>query len=266
MNFQQTITAAIKDIEDHGYDSQARIDGWMSAIDRAAREAMMPEAQVQDLLNRTIRGIYSRMVDKGGMLSLHKGISAFKLEMIRPKLRAELERRMMASASLIKLNREQMIAKTRQRFVGWSTSIPAGGSNAVDKADVKADLRKALKQLPYEERRVLIDQGHKFTAALNNIVAVDGGAIAVEWHSHYLQAGYNYRPDHKERSGKIYLIRDNWAQIKGLVKAGKAGYYDSITAVGEEVFCRCFATYVYSLRSLPGDMLTTKGREALKVG
>lgn len=265
MNFQQTITAAISDIEAHGFDSQARIDSWMSAIDRAAREAMMPEDQVQDLLNRTIRGIYSRMVERGGALSLHKGISAFKLEQVKPQLRAELDRRLMASANLIKLNREQMIAKTRQRFVGWATSIPAGGSNAVDKKDVKEDLRKALKQLPYEERRVLIDQGHKFTAALNNIIAVDGGAIAVEWHSHYRQPGYNFRPDHKERDGKIYLLRDNWAQEKGLVKVGKAGYYDSITAVGEEVFCRCGAVYIYSLRSLPEDMLTAKGREALKV-
>lgn len=266
MNFQQTITAAIKDLEENGYDSQARVDSWMSAIEKAAREAMVPEVQIQDLLNRTIRGIYTRMVERGGALALHKGISSFKLEMVKPSLRAELDRRIMASASLIKLNREQMIAKTNQRFMGWATSIPAGGSKAVDKADVKEDLRKALKQLPYEERRVLIDQGHKFTAALNNIIAVDGGAIAVEWHSHFRQPGYNYRPDHKERDGKVYLIRDNWAQQKGLVKPGKASYYDTVTAVAEEIFCRCNAVYIYSLRSLPEDMLTEKGREALKVG
>lgn len=266
MNFQETITAAIKDIEAHGYDSQARVDGWMDAIDRAAREAMMPEADIQGLLNRTIRGIYGRMVERGGALSLHKGLSAFKLEMVKPSLRAELDRRIMASASLIKLNREQMIAKTRQRFTGWATSVPAGGSRAVDRAEVKEDLRKALKQLPYEERRVLIDQGHKFTAALNNIIAVDGGAIAIRWHSHFRQPGYNYRPDHKERDGKIYLIRGNWAQEKGLCKVRSAGYYDSVTAVAEEIFCRCGAVYIYSIRSLPDDMLTAKGREALKVG
>jgi hypothetical protein len=266
MNFQETITSAIKDIEQHGYDSQSRVDGWMAAIDAAARKAMMPENEVQDLLNRTIRGIYGRMIERGGALSLHKGIAAYKLEQVKPKLRAELDRRIMASSNLIKLNREHMIAKTRQRFTGWATSIPSGGSLAVDKAEVKEDLRKALKQLPYEERRVLIDQGHKFTAALNNIIAVDGGAIAGKWHSHYRQAGYNYRVDHKERDGHIYLIRGNWAQEKGLCKPGPDGYEDQITAPGEEIFCRCNFVYIYSLRALPDDMLTVKGRDALKVG
>jgi len=265
MNFQETIAAAISDVEEHGYDSQARIDGWLERIEQAARLAMLPEAQVQELLNRTIRGIYTKMITRKGALSLHKGISSFTLDQVKPKLHAELERRIMASANLIKLNREQMLAKTKQRFTGWATSIPAGGSDAVDKRQVKEDLKKALKQLPYEERRVLIDQGHKFTSALNSIIATDGGAIAATWHSHFRQPGYDYREDHKERDGHVYLIRDCWAQQQGLVKVGKDGYTDQITEPGEEVFCRCAYSYIYAIRSLPEVMLTAKGREALKV-
>jgi hypothetical protein len=59
------------------------------------------------------------------------------------------------------------------------------------------------------------------------------------------------------------LLRGNWAQEKGLVKPGDDGYYDQITAVNQEVNCRCFATGVYALRDLPSDMITEKGRAAM---
>ncbi|VEB00978.1 Uncharacterised protein [Klebsiella pneumoniae] len=62
----------------------------------------------------------------------------------------------------------------------------------------------------------------------------------------------------------IYLIRGNWAQKNGYVKAGPAGYLDEITQPGEEVFCRCYVTYLYNLRSIPEDMLTQKGRKFLE--
>jgi hypothetical protein len=61
----------------------------------------------------------------------------------------------------------------------------------------------------------------------------------------------------------VYAIRGNWALDKGLMKAGKAGYYDEITKPGEEVYCSCSATYLYAIRELPDDMITNKGRETL---
>jgi hypothetical protein len=169
----------------------------------------------------------------------------------------------MASANLIKLNREKAIQSTLQRFSGWATSIPAGGSNVQDKPEVKSDVSKSLKQLPFEERRVAIDQGHKLISAINDIVAQDGGAIAAVWHSNWRQQNYNYREDHRERDRKVYLIRDSWAHKAGLVKPGKVGYTDEITQPAEEPMCRCFYLFVYSLEDLPADMLTEKGREEI---
>lgn len=264
MSFQQVINQAIADIEANGFDSQARIDAWMERIGTAARAELTPEGKLQEILSASLASIYKRAVDRGGVLKLHTGLQRFKLDMLKPRLRAELDRRIMASAQLIKLNRQQSIAKTLQRFSGWATSIPDGGSKVVDRPEVRDDLKKALRSLPYEERRVAIDQGHKLLAAINDVIAVDGGAIAAEWHSHYRQPGYDYRPDHKERDGHVYLIRGNWAQEKGLVKPGDAGYTDSITQPGEEVFCRCGYRYIYSLRALPDTMLTVKGRATLK--
>lgn len=261
--FYETIQAAVADIEAHGFDSTARIEGWIARMEMAARQSMVPEHVVQETMTRAMHGIYRKMVEGGGYTQVHKGISRFTVDRLKPRLRAELDRRIMANASLIKLNRDRMIEQTKQRFAGWSTSIPAGGSKAVDTNDIKANLKKSFSALPFEERRVLIDQSHKLTSDINNIIAVDGGAIAAEWHSHYRQAGYNARPDHKARDGKIYLIRGNWAIEKGLVKKGPNGYTDDITKPGEEVFCRCSYRYLYNLRDLPSDLLTAKGQAAL---
>jgi hypothetical protein len=261
-DFYRLVEDAIRDVEVHGYDSQARIDSWLLRIEQAARASATPEHVVQATLNSAMQSIYGRMVDRGGFIKTHKGISKFTVERLKPKLRSELDRRTMASAQLIKLNRDRMLEETKQRFMGWSTSIPKGGSRAVDRRAVNKNVRKAFQQLPFEERRVLTDQGHKFVSELSNIIATDGGAIAAVWNSHFRQSGYHYRPDHKDRTTKTYAIRGSWAMNDGLINKGD-GYTDEITKPGEEVSCRCFYTYIYNLRDLPPSMLTAKGEKAL---
>lgn len=261
--FYDVITAAVADIADHGYDSAERVAYWMGRIREAAATAMAPPHVLEEALQQALRSIYRRLIERGEIARYHPGVAQFTLEKVRPQLRAELDRRILASANLIKLNRQSAIETTLRRFSGWSSSVPAGGSRAVDKRDVKTDIRKAMAALPFEERRVVIDQGTKFIAALSETLAKDGAAIALTWRSHWRQAGYNYREDHKERDGKVYVMRNNWAQERGLMKAGPGSYYDEITHVGEEVYCRCYAVWIYALRDLPEEMLTAKGRGEL---
>jgi hypothetical protein len=261
--FYQVITEAIREFEENGFDSAERLAYWVDRIRRAAVETLTPESVLNDELMRALGGIYKRLIDDGQIVKNHPGVARFTVERLKPKLRTELDRRLMVSRSLIKLNREQMVEKTVQRFAGWASSVPAGGSRAVEVKETKDHIRKALTSLPFEERRCVIDQSHKFTAALNEIVAIDGGAIAVRWHSRWRSPGYRYRVEHKERDGVIYLLRSSWAKEKGLVKPGPDGYYDDITKVGEEVFCSCWAEFVYHVRDLPADMLTKKGEESL---
>ena len=183
-----------------------------------------------------------------------------------------MDRRILASADLIKLNRTAAINKTVQRFSGWATSIPVqdyvgGGLSASSRSGIVANaqhIQKSAEQVDYEARRVMIDQSHKLIANIDNIIATGNNAIAAEWHSHWRQPGYDYREDHKERDKLVYLIRGNWAQKNGYVKAGPAGYLDEITQPGEEVFCRCYVTYLYNLRSIPENMLTQKGSKFLE--
>lgn len=262
MTFYEVITAAVRDISENGYDP-IRVDLWLKQIKEAATKDMVSTDVLDRALRSSLEGLYKRYVERGALLQYNPGISRFTLDKVKPQLRAELDRRIMASAQLIKMNREEAIQKTLRRFAGWSTSIPQGGSDVVEKNEVKDDIKKSLKQLPFEERRVLIDQGHKFTASMSETLATDGGAIAAVWHSNWRQRNYNYREDHKERDQKVYTVRGNWAQAKGLMKAGPEGYTDEITKPAEEVFCRCHYQWIYNLRDLPKDMLTDKGKETL---
>lgn len=266
-SFQEVLTAAVDDIAEHGFDSVERVENWIRDLREAARRSLIDPTSLEDQLRAALAAKYRNLVDKGGVLKLNPGVQRFTIDRIKPELRSELDRRIAASASLIKLNRDEAIEKTLRRFQGWSTSIPPGGVSGETKTEIKANVRKSLAALPFEERRVIIDQGHKLTAAISEVVASNGGAIAGRWRSNWRQPGYNYRKDHKERDDVIFLVRDSWADAAGYVKKGRGGqYYDQITAPGQEPFCRCYMIWIYALRDLPEEMLTAKGRQAITAG
>lgn len=262
----EVISAAVDDMATHGFDDASRVAYWEERIRRAAEAAAGSSAKMDEMLRDVLRRAYEKMAAPGAAAKYHPGVARWTLERVRPELRAELDRRILASANLIRLRKRQRINETLARFAGWSTSIPKGGSAEPEKREAKANIKKPIASLPYEERRVLVDQGHKLTSALNRVVADGGGAIAGVWHSRWRQPNYNYREDHKERDGLVYLLPDSWAAKAGLVKAGPAGKADEITEPAEEPFCRCSYRYVYSLRDLEKiapEMLTEKGRAKL---
>lgn len=260
-SFYDILTAAVADLVEHGFDSAERVAFWSVQLREAAKAAMMPEHEMDRMLRERLGQQYKKLVDNGELLRVNPGVDRLTYESIKPRLRAELDRRIMSSANLIRLNRQESVESTIRRFQGWATSIPPGGSDVARKGKAKDDIRKALAQLPFQERRVLIDQGHKFAANLSAILATDGGAIAARWRHHHSQEP---RPEHVRRDGDIFLIRDSWADRAGLVKPAFAkGWTDAIEQPGELVFCRCTYTYLFRLRDLPPDMLTAEGRRRL---
>ena len=262
-SFFEVLTEAVNFFAENGYTSQKALDYWVNEIRIAALLSLRTPEQTEKDIRKAFGGVFTLLVTKKGVLSKQPSVSAYTLEKLKPKLRMELQRRILASVNLIKLNREEAVSTTLRRFQGWATAQPIGGSKVVDKVAEKENIRKSLAAMYFNERRVAIDQTHKLTSAINDIVALEGGAIAAKWRSRWRQPHYDYREDHKERDEKIYAIRGNWAQKKGLMKAGADGYTDDITQPGEEVFCRCNYTYIFSLNRLPEEMLTAKGRESL---
>jgi len=260
MTFFEVLTAAINDFMENGFDSKKRLDYWLEKIKEAANKAIKSDAEMEAEMTKALNTAFSRLVTKGGLVN--KDVSRFTIDRLKPKLRSELDRRILASANLIKYNREQNISNTLRRFEGWATSIPVGGSKAVNKVKEKQLIRKSLGKMPFEQRRIVIDQTHKLVANIKDIVATDAGAIAARWHSHWKQPNYNYRKDHKERDEKIYVIKSGWAYQKDYINAPN-GYTDDITQPGEEVFCRCNYVYLYNLRQVK-DLLTKKGELALQ--
>ena len=263
--FYETVRAAVRDLAEHGFDSIERVNRWVEAIRAAALRSLIPESQLEDQLRATLGAVYRREITNGGILRMHPGVGRFTLQNVAPRLHSELERRMAASRDLIVLNREAMIAKTERRFRGWASSIPAGGSDAVSKREETADVVKALRSLPYEERRCAIDQGHKMLSSLSATLAEGGGALAARWRSHFRQLNYDFREEHaaRDKPELVYLVRGSWAHEQGLVKPGPAGYTDEIDQPGELIYCRCYWTWLYALRALPKEMLTKKGEAKL---
>jgi hypothetical protein len=258
--FRKLLQKAIEDFAQNGYDVPDRLAYWVKGLRIAARLDMPSVQTEQARITRALSAIYQRIftqVDK-----THTGAQWDRAH-VSAKYQNLLRERINASADLIVLNREKAIETTLSRFSGWASSVPTGGSRIVEKREVTTHIGKPLQSQTYEERRLHIDQGHKLISNVNRTIAEDQGAIAAEWRSRWRQANYDYRPDHKDRDKRVFVMRGNWAMEKGLMKAGKDGYTDQITQPGEEVFCRCSYRYIYALRDLPDDMLTAKGRKAL---
>lgn len=262
--FQEVLTEAVRDITENGYDDPARLDEWLKRLRFAAVADLPSPDEIQNRMQLAMRTVFDRTFSKTSTLKYHPGVPRFTIERLKPFARQELDRRILASANLIKLNREQAIEKMLQRAAGWMTSIPDQGSRVVDKVDVKEHIAKPIQQVKYEARRCQIDQGAKLVAAINEVVAQQNGVIAYRWRSHWRRAGYDYREDHKERDQKIYLVRGSWAHEQGLVKKGESGYYDEITAAAQEPFCQCYVVALYALRDLPEEMLTQRGKDLLE--
>lgn len=253
----EVLTEAVNHYVKKGWDSERSLLEWS----RKLRVAATRESPSPDVARKHLTAIYSRLVIDGGALKDQppEGPTRVTLQKLKPELRDELDRRIFASANLIRLNREQAVEKTLQRFQGWVTSIPPDGVSEIDKNAKKQEFKKSVAEMDFISRRVAIDQGHKLASNVKYLLSVQSGAIAFRWHSNWRRPGYKYRPDHKERDDLIYLIRGSWADEKGLLKPVN-GYYDEITAASEEVYCSCQVFPIYAPQKLPIEFLTEKGK------
>lgn len=259
--FRAFLLAALKQFAERGYTNEADLQDWLLRLRYALEQEMPTDEQTRTEIAAALERVFHRDVNRGGVSKRVPGVSRYTLDRISPALRAELDRRIFASADLIRLNKAAAVQKTMQRFAGWVSSVPPGGSPTTSVRQAAAEILKPSAQLKFERRRVAIDQGHKLSAAIAHVVATGNGAIAGVWHDRgKWDRGYNARPEHLARSGRLFLVRDSWALTEGLIKKGGLAYTDEIEQPAELVYCSCWYEYVTSPRDVPAELLTAKGR------
>lgn len=260
-SFRELLAEAVRELSETGYVSPARVDEWIARLRNAAERDLGPDISIDTEIREGLGRVFERFVGGRKIDEVVPGVSRYTKAMVAPRLYAELDRRILASADLIKLWKAEAVERTLRRFRGWSTSIPPGGDDTINKSETRQLLGEELRKYRYHKRLVDNDQGHKLVANVAAIVAEGAGAIAMRWNSHGPHdASYDARPDHVKRDGKVYLIRGSWADKENLVRPTN-GYTDEITSPGQEVNCRCWATYITSPRKLSDEMLTKRGQE-----
>lgn len=257
-SFESALYQHAADLIRIGQANPSRMEDITANLRRMGNEWVQDlfESDVQTLkaeLNHTFR----RFAEGGFKRELPE-IKAYRIERIKPKLRAELDRRIANAASLIKINRQNMINDAIQRFVGWSTGdisqliTPPRDLTNMDKAGND-----------YTVRRCRIDQRQKLRANIADIAALDLGAIAFYWRG---SKDDRERKLHTERNDKLYLIRNSWADKQGLLNVRGAEGWNDFTETKDDgmpgipIYCRCHAEYVFNLDSLPINCLSEKGK------
>lgn len=261
--FKEIVKKEVERVSKKGYDRAAQMAPAVKAIRIGAQKAAGPEIKAVQQIKLDLTAIFDKATAPAAIQKSIPWIKPFTVEKIKPELRPELTKAIRASTALIKLNREEAIRKTEQRFAGWMSSVPASGNPLKDSKEVVDQIEKPLRSLSYEGRRLAIDQGHKMIANINHIVAKQNDAIAAIWHSHWRRPGYKYRADHKDVDGHIFLIRDSWAMKDGLIKKGDLKFIDEFEMVGQLPYCSCYYQYISNLSEIPERYLTEKGKKFL---
>ena len=261
-SFRELLQEAVREMRTSGFKDFARLAYWLRRLRFAAITDLPTDEALDRSIESAMRAALRRATSAAMVRKTHPGIPLYTVTKLKPQFQVELTRRILASAELIKLNREQMIGRMLSRFSGWATSLPPDADTNLSEAT--AHIAEPVKQSRFEVRRVQIDQGHKLMASIQAVIAEQSGAIAAEWRSHGRHdKSYDARPEHLARDGKIYAIHGNWALERGLMTKG-AGYADEMTQPAVEPFCKCWFRYLTSLRQLPPEMLTEKGKFALQ--
>lgn len=259
--FRELLSEGVRKFAEGGYTSEADLQDWMTRLHAALEREMPSDEDSRQTLKRILESVYAREVG-GGLQRKIPGISRYTLDRVAPHLRAELDRRIFAGADLIRLNKRAAVEKTLQRFAGWVSSIPPEGAIKPSVRSTVSDIGKSVRHLKFEARRVAIDQGHKLAAAVAHVVARGEGAIAAIWHDRgEHDHGYDARPEHLKRSGKLFLVRDSWAAKEGLIrKPPAAKFTDQIEQPAELPYCSCYYEYITSPQRIPQELLTGRGR------
>ena len=290
MKLNDILQSAIIDIAVNGFTSDVTVNRWLIRLQNALKNYSVNLPSARSLVEKSMTAEFNRQFfDAKGkpttkFLERNRGIESFTLQRLRPKAQAKLQERIAQNAALIVLNRDAAIADTLKRFQGWT--IGQVSQQALTKTEIQEQAKEILKphsEAPntFIERRRIIDQNAKMVAAVNDVIAEDGGALSLTWHQNYSanprnaeNAGKKHRLDpdrnHEQFDGKTFIRRESWAVKEGLLKKGELPFLEDLNSFpGRPVYCGCTASYDYSLTALyriRPDAFTQKGLERIGKG
>ena len=277
MKLTDIVASAITDIAVNGYNSEVNISRWLMQIQNALRNYTANLPTARSLVERSMTASFNQhFFDKKGnptpkFLQLNRGIDAFTLQHLKPKAQSKLQERIVQNAQLIVLDRDAAVADTLKRFQGWTIG-QVSAKQLLTKVQVKEQAKLIIKPIgnapsTFIPRRRIIDQNMKMCASVNDLIADDGGALAMTWHQNWSanprDKGTSEKTNHKQFNGKTYIRRESWAVKEGLLKSGDLPYLEDLgTMPAHEVYCGCTGSYDYSLTALyriRPDAFTQKG-------
>ncbi|MEY3760473.1 MAG: hypothetical protein RIR39_1964 [Pseudomonadota bacterium] len=216
---------------------------WLTRLQSILSNTSNP-AGVREYVTGKLAPKFNRYFRLDNLKKAHKGIEPFTLKELSGGAQSILQETIRKNVDKIVLSKESAELLTMNRFSSWILS----GDDSQHLSKLEAHIKKPINNTDYENRRLLNDQGHKMIAAVNESIALDGGAIAMQWHQNYT---HDPRVTHKRLNGKIYILKDSQPVRDGLLKSGDNPYLEDLgTMPALEVNCTCSGVYFYNLLAL----------------
>ena len=124
--FRKLLMEGLRKFATEGYRSELELQEWVARLHLALEREIPSDEESNRMLATVLGSAYAREL-KSGIFKRVPGVSQYMLDRVAPYLRAELDKRIFASADLIRLRKRAVIDTTLQRFSGWVSSVPPEG-------------------------------------------------------------------------------------------------------------------------------------------
>lgn len=198
----------------------------------------------------------------------NKGLKGWRLEKIKPALRKEYKKSLLANILLITTQNESMMSLLRSRFTDWI--LKSSRDQNADSLKKALDITQATAKVNKRVNMIIKDQTRKSLNTYDEVVAKEYEAIGFIWNTRrdkkvvgnptglYPGNGNEKHRNHYERQGKFYFYKDTWAIKKGLINTKAknfkwAEFEDGMPGI--PINCRCFAYNIYDIEDVPKEFL-----------
>lgn len=227
------------------------------------------------IINTRLKKVFHGYIRQGDK-ALKPVIKSYNYNMLKPKLKKELEKATAEALSRVRTNDIAFLNKVRDNLLGYVSNVKlkrniGGFYDAV----LPRKYNKAWHDM------VIRDQTHKLISNLTYITAVENSAIGFIWkHRHDIRVvgnpaglypvGNAMHNDHWSRDGRLYLFRESQALKKGYIKPNSlVEWADEIPdgIAGQPINCRCTMRLIFRLYEIPKEyesIITKKGWETIK--